>query len=207
MLDGSASSDNVAIRYYSWSFMDGTAKTLSGVKQTYVFTVPGTYTITLNITDAAGNWAIDTTMIRAFGLVLNIPSENVDLNVQYDMSVSYLGGEGPSGLGFLLVAPSGKQLTYPMTSSIIFDEPGEWVCFVLVDQQILLEKNITVQTNLVNDLIRQNILQRGILIAVISAVIVIFLKQKRKHKGADSVEWPEWPELPSVKFTHNPMER
>ena len=38
-------------------------QTLTGVNPTYNFTKPSLYTITLNVTDPAGNWATDTVMV------------------------------------------------------------------------------------------------------------------------------------------------
>ena len=61
--DGSASTDNVGIANYVWTFTDGTPRTLTGKNPTYIFANPGTYTVTLNVTDAAGNWATDTVVI------------------------------------------------------------------------------------------------------------------------------------------------
>jgi len=61
--DGSGSTDNVGIVSYTWTFTDGTPKTLTGVNPTYIFATPGTYTVTLNVTDAAGNWDTDTVII------------------------------------------------------------------------------------------------------------------------------------------------
>jgi PKD repeat protein len=60
---GSGSSDNVGIVSYVWTFMDGTAKTLNGISPTYTFHVPGIYLVTLNVTDTAGNWKMDTVTI------------------------------------------------------------------------------------------------------------------------------------------------
>jgi len=61
--DGSASTDNVYIANYIWTFYDETPQTLTGVTPTYNFTTPGTYPITLNITDLRGNWGTDTCKI------------------------------------------------------------------------------------------------------------------------------------------------
>ncbi|MCW4039957.1 MAG: PKD domain-containing protein [Candidatus Bathyarchaeota archaeon] len=62
-LDGSASTDNVGITEYAWTLLDGSVQTLTGVVPTYTFTMPGVYSVTLNVTDAAGNWATDTTTV------------------------------------------------------------------------------------------------------------------------------------------------
>jgi len=72
--DGSGSSDNVDIDNYTWIFTDGTAKTSYGVSPTYVFETPGTYTVTLNVTDAAGNWDTDEVTINVNDVT--IPSAN-----------------------------------------------------------------------------------------------------------------------------------
>ncbi|MCB1852888.1 MAG: PKD domain-containing protein, partial [Gammaproteobacteria bacterium] len=50
--DASGSSDDVGIFSYQWDFGDGT--TGSGVSLTHIYTVPGSYTVTLTVTDHAG---------------------------------------------------------------------------------------------------------------------------------------------------------
>jgi PKD repeat protein len=62
-LDGSPSTDNVGVTNYTWTFLDGSLQTLTGVAPTYTFATPGVYSVTLNVTDAAGNWATDTIAI------------------------------------------------------------------------------------------------------------------------------------------------
>lgn len=66
--DGSGSSDNVGIVSYVWTFTDVTTKTLTGQKPAYTFNTPGAYTVTLNVTDASGNWATDTVIITVLKL-------------------------------------------------------------------------------------------------------------------------------------------
>lgn len=61
--DGSNSSDNFGIVSYRWAFSDGVPRTLTGRTPTYTFLTPGNYIVTLNVSDAAGNWAIDTVLI------------------------------------------------------------------------------------------------------------------------------------------------
>jgi len=57
-LDGSASSDNVGIVRYSWTFVyDLQEVTLEGVVASYTFNRPGDYDITLRVWDAANNSA------------------------------------------------------------------------------------------------------------------------------------------------------
>jgi PKD repeat protein len=56
--DGTASTDNVEAVSYEWAFGDGS--TASGPTPTHVYADPGEYTVTLTVTDAAGNTATDT---------------------------------------------------------------------------------------------------------------------------------------------------
>ena len=64
-LNGEGSSDNIGIVGYTWSFgYNGTNITLIGAHVAFEFDSAGTYEITLNVTDAAGNWATDTVWIH-----------------------------------------------------------------------------------------------------------------------------------------------
>jgi parallel beta-helix repeat protein len=62
-LDGSASIDENGIASYTWTFTDVTPQTLTGKNPTYNFTTPGTYIVTLTVTDPAGNTNSDTVTI------------------------------------------------------------------------------------------------------------------------------------------------
>ena len=84
--DGSGSTDNVGITSHVWTFIDGTPKTLTGIAPTYTFSNPGNLTVTLNVTDAAGNWATDTVTIAVRDItppmiesVSQSPSGDVDV--------------------------------------------------------------------------------------------------------------------------------
>ena len=56
--NGAGSYDNVGIVMYAWSFGDGSSNvTGSGtINPTHTYVRPGNYTVTLNVTDAAGHW-------------------------------------------------------------------------------------------------------------------------------------------------------
>jgi chitodextrinase len=60
-LDGSSSSDKNGIVSYTWILPN--QKTLSGMITTNTFETPGIYTITLKVTDPAGNYATDNVVI------------------------------------------------------------------------------------------------------------------------------------------------
>lgn len=69
--DGSGSTDNAAVTNYTWTFDDGGTQTLYGATPTYVFLDNGTYVVTLNVSDAAGNWDEDTMTVT---VVVPVPS-------------------------------------------------------------------------------------------------------------------------------------
>lgn len=58
-LDGSASSDDIGIVSYVWTFIDGESMTIQGMNTSYQFNNPGAFEVTLNVTDAVGNWDAD----------------------------------------------------------------------------------------------------------------------------------------------------
>ena len=55
--EGSGSSDDIGVVLYSWNFGDG--DTAAGVRVTHSFDEAGVYTVTLEVSDAAGNTATD----------------------------------------------------------------------------------------------------------------------------------------------------
>ncbi len=58
-LTGSNSSDDVGIVDYTWTFEDDGPRVLHGESVTYVFSTVGVYVVTLNVSDAEGNWDTD----------------------------------------------------------------------------------------------------------------------------------------------------
>ncbi|MDP6156079.1 MAG: PKD domain-containing protein [Candidatus Thermoplasmatota archaeon] len=64
VFNGSASTDNLGVTNYTWTFSDGGLKTLYGAMPNYTFQNVGNYTVTLNVSDAAGNWKTGTTWVN-----------------------------------------------------------------------------------------------------------------------------------------------
>lgn len=69
ILNASDSRDNVGPTNYTWMFTDVAPQILYGENTIHKFQNPGNYTITLNVTDAEGNWDTDTMTL----IVLAIP--------------------------------------------------------------------------------------------------------------------------------------
>ena len=64
--DGSASTDNVGVTGYAWSFGDNTSATTATASHAYAR--PGTYAASLTVTDAAGNAATSTFTVTVRGV-------------------------------------------------------------------------------------------------------------------------------------------
>lgn len=84
ILNGSSSWDENDIVSYTWTFIDHYPITLNGVSTNYTFYNPGEYTITLFVTDIAGNKASDTIAIHV--LDITDPRANAGEN-----QVTYIG--------------------------------------------------------------------------------------------------------------------
>ena len=69
--DGSASTDDIGIKSYTWNFGDSQQDT--GAVVTHTYDIAGTYTVTLTVTDTAGNTATDTADIT----VRDAPSNSI----------------------------------------------------------------------------------------------------------------------------------
>jgi PKD repeat protein len=67
--DGSTSTDDKGIASYSWDFdvSNGITSEASGVTATHTYASPGTYTVTLTVTDTAGKKATDTLKVVVSG--------------------------------------------------------------------------------------------------------------------------------------------
>ena len=101
IFDGSGSSDNVGVTAYTWTFTDVTTKTLTGENPTYTFNTPGVYTITLNVTDAAGNWATDTVVIAVLDITKPVANAGQDQTVNASETVTFDASASSDNVGIV----------------------------------------------------------------------------------------------------------
>jgi len=97
--DGTESSDIVGITSYTWTFTDVTLQTLTGEKPTYTFATPGTYTVTLEVADDAGNSASDTFVITVLDITNPVANAGVDRTTAAGASVSLDAGGSADNVG------------------------------------------------------------------------------------------------------------
>jgi PKD repeat protein len=114
--------------------MDVTMQTLIGETTTYKFTNPGTYLITLNVTDAAGNFNIDTVTVKVNDVTPPMADAGssqkaaVNTQVSFDASgssdnvriVNYEWdfGDGNTGTGITTTHTYTEAKTYTVTLTV-----------------------------------------------------------------------------------------
>jgi parallel beta-helix repeat protein len=92
-LSGKDSSDNIELAGFTWTFVyNGENITLQGEIANFVFDIAGLYIITLNVTDAGGNWAADTLKVIVNDIEKPIANAGDDQRVEEGTTVLLNGG-------------------------------------------------------------------------------------------------------------------
>ncbi len=105
------------ITAYNWDFGDGTVG--QGLSVNHDFTIPGTYTVTLRVTDEAGAVSQTTMDILVTGTVNQLPVvHGADFTVDQDKSITgTLSGSDPEGQPLtFIVAANGSKGTATITN-------------------------------------------------------------------------------------------
>ena len=89
--DGSGSSDNAGIANYTWKFTDGAPFALSDVRPSHRFDIPGVFVVTLDVTDAAGNWDRDTMTVTVTDVTSPAADAGPDQTVDEGTLVTFHG--------------------------------------------------------------------------------------------------------------------
>ena len=98
-LEGSGSHDNVGIANYTWSFVDVTAKTLTGMMPTYIFNTPGKYTVTLSVADAMGNWNVSSVLVTVLDITLPVANAGQNQTVLQGTTVDFDASKSTDNVG------------------------------------------------------------------------------------------------------------
>ena len=131
-LDASASMDNIAITNYTWTFTyDGTERVLAGSVVTFKFSIVGTYNVTLNVSDVAGNWATDTLQVTDKDVISPIARAGEDVTMEASSLVELNGSGSTDNVGVVEYVWTyiyiGKDFTlYGSIKEIYFHEVGDY---------------------------------------------------------------------------------
>ncbi|MDP6155895.1 MAG: PKD domain-containing protein [Candidatus Thermoplasmatota archaeon] len=121
--NGSGSSDNVGVVNYMWTFDDGGLQTLYGAGPKYTFNTSGVFTVTLNVTDANGYWAIDTVLITVTDNTDPVANAGLDQTVDQLITVFFNGSGSTDN-----IAINNYTWTFQYSSITvhIFGEKASW---------------------------------------------------------------------------------
>ena len=136
--DGVGCSDNVAIVNYTWTFeYDGTEQVLSGMGPEFTFHMPGVYTATLVVSDAAGNTASDTMIVTVLDTEAPVAFAGEDFLVEVGVTARFNGSASTDNVGVVFFEWSfiydGKpQVLTGVTLGFVFSIPGEYIVGLVV---------------------------------------------------------------------------
>jgi PGF-pre-PGF domain-containing protein len=95
--DGSGSTDDGTIDSYAWDF--GTGDTASGVTTTYAFADPGTYAVTLTVTDNDGNTASSEALVTVDDVTPPTADAGSDTTADEHTSVAFAPATATDNVG------------------------------------------------------------------------------------------------------------
>ena len=100
--DGSSSADDIGIKNYTWTFLyDKEIVTLYGISPNFTFNNASVYIVTLNVTDAVENWAIDTMVVTVKDIEDPVANAGVDLFVKQGTVVTFNGSGSSDNVGIV----------------------------------------------------------------------------------------------------------
>ena len=138
-MNGSASTDNGAIVSYVWSFFDVMPVELYGMEVSYTFTTDGSYMVTLNVTDAGGNWATDALWVDVFTDLPPVADAGPDQSVNEDTLVTFDGSGSSDDNGidnYTWTIIELSVVLYEIDPTYTFDDPGMYHVWLVVTDTV-----------------------------------------------------------------------
>ena len=129
-LDASGSSDNVGISHWNWSFIhEGKLIVLSGKNVSFIFRTPGTYTITLNVTDTNMNIGSATVSVAVNDVESPVAVASVEetVGIGEELVLDGIGSTdnvGVTSYTWLISHDDTVEKRFDAISSYIFSIPG-----------------------------------------------------------------------------------
>ncbi len=135
---GNGSFDNVGVHNYTWTFNDSGAKVLYGASPNYSFSDAGSYLITLNVTDAAGNWGTDIFNVTVNDITDPMAVAGKDIEIMKGELASFNGNGSSDNVGIVnytwyFMENGSNNTLQGMTSSYRFQLPGSYEVWLRVE--------------------------------------------------------------------------
>ena len=129
--NGTGSSDNAGIVNLTWNFSDGAPVMLYGAKPSHTFDNLGVFLVTLNVTDAAGNWNMDTMTVTVRDATVPVASAGPDQVADEDAVVTFDGSGSSDNVGIVdytwKFTDAAPVTLGGMTPKYTFNNPGIFV--------------------------------------------------------------------------------
>jgi len=183
-LDGSGSTDNVGVTGYTWTFTDVTLKTLIGGKPSYTFSNPGVYRITLNVTDAAGNWDEDTVVITVNDVTKPEADAGQDQIVNAGTILTLNAGDSTDNVRIVIYEwDFGDQTTGAgKTTTHSYAAPGTYTVKLTVEDAAGNTETDTITVTILSDDPPLWIIGAAVAVIAATAIVIaaVILSRKRK---------------------------
>ena len=139
MLSVESSSDDFIVVHYRWTFEtdDGTME-LHGQTVFYEFDDAGTYEVSLNVSDGAGNWYIDTLTVTVKDTERPMANAGIDVVVDQGIPLVLNGSESTDNVGievwtWTFESGGNNVVLEGQAPSYTFDIPGIYVLHLTVE--------------------------------------------------------------------------
>jgi PGF-pre-PGF domain-containing protein len=124
--DATSSTDDVGVTSYQWDFDGDDATDATGATSTHTFSDPGSYTVTLNVSDAAGNSDTDVVNVTVEDATAPTADAGSNRSVTVGTTVSFDGQGSSDNVGVTTYAwtfPDGTTAT-GTSATYAFDAAG-----------------------------------------------------------------------------------
>ena len=129
-LNGSGSSDNVGVTGYNWTFEDDGPQEIHGMNVTYIFRNAGTFDITLNVSDAAGNWDEDTVIVEVNDTIHPYAQAGENVIIDQGETVYFNGNHSTDNVDIVSYVwtfeDDGKRILQGISPNHTFERPGNF---------------------------------------------------------------------------------
>jgi PKD repeat protein len=136
--DGTGSMDNLGIDNWTWSFNDGRgACALYGSGPSHTFHEAGTFTVSLNVTDSSGNWAVDRMNVTVRDSTRPFADAGPDISIDQFETAVFDGSSSGDNVGIVNATwrfeYGGKQIQLEgINASFKFDVAGMFLVELIV---------------------------------------------------------------------------
>lgn len=132
-MSGLASTDNVGIEHYNWSFTyNGSKVWMEGSNVSFIFDLPGDYHITLNVSDVAGNTDESVVLVSVRDSTQPVARAGDDIYTGAGVAVAFNGSDSSDNVGVVnytwnFTYKGNNVELYGPAPEFVFDDLGIYI--------------------------------------------------------------------------------